>query len=346
MSRGGGRVGIALLVAVALVASGAAGAVVWHDPGVPSALEGGAAPTTAPAVTVEYPDPHKVSATFEFSDSWELGSPRGGRVTDLGACAPGQSIVSGARVVDLDERALVALHTATPLWRDLSVGAKGADVRSLQEELVRLRHDVVPDGSYRRSTHRAMRTLLGETGIVVKDTEAVSLSDLVWIPTPEGDGYDCEVSLGGQVLEGDVIVGLAGPLRSISLEQVPAARLDGPRVYDLGEAAVASDENGTVVDPGTLAEIESMPVVRLVREQEEGPTADLDWVLVDPVTATGVPPRSLTRLGDGRGCVSYDGQGFEVRVLASSLGTTLVTFAEGVMPPPAVDLDPAARSCG
>ncbi|RMI06578.1 peptidoglycan-binding domain-containing protein [Cellulomonas triticagri] len=340
------RSGLVLLLALGLVVAGGAAAVVWVDPGPPGPLRGGADPVSAPTTEVAFTDPRRVTARFSFDAGHDLLAPRAGRVTDAGVCADGAPITSGAPVVALDERPVTALHTSTPLWRDLVVGTRGADVRGLQEELSRLGHRVTADGVYGATTHRAVRRLLAGNGVAVGTRAPLSVADLLWVPEVEVAGLTCAVALGSVVAEGDVVATSGSTLRGVEVTEVPAGRVPGERELDLGVLRVRTDEDGMLVDPAALAALDGSELVRILLEQDEPTAPDLDWTLVTPVEATGVPPRALHGLRAGRGCVSHAGTAYEVTVVSSSLGTTLVVSADDRRPPPAVDLDPGSGPCG
>lgn len=340
--------GAALLAGATLAAVGGAAAVVWFEPGAPEGLVHAALPTTAPTVAVQYFDEHEVVAVIQRAAPFEVRSPRGGRVTALGACAAGSTVVSGDRLLDLDERPLVALHTSVPLWRDLGAGMRGEDVRAVQEEMQRLGYDLTADGVFGRSTSTALRDVWRKAGLDLPRHRAPTLADVLWIPASAVPDQECAVALGDAVDEDDVLVEIIGGVHAITVAEVPLSRLPGPRVLDLGVVQVATDDGGVVRDPELLAEVGRLPELRLAPEDDGdgGISTDAVWALVDPLQATGVPPRSLAAVEDGRGCVSSAGVAYTVDVVSSSLGTTLVTFVDEVGPPDMVDLDPRGGPCG
>ena len=93
---------------------------------------------------------------------------------------------SGSRAYQVNDRTVVALHTATPLYRDLKVGDRGEDVRSLNDELSRLGYDSVPQsGEYNRNTGNGWRQLMVDAGNsdgAGEDDMNLRLSDTMWIP--------------------------------------------------------------------------------------------------------------------------------------------------------------------
>lgn len=337
--------GIVALLACALVSAGGLAATLVLRAGVPAALRSGTDPDSAPVVVRAFDDARTVTAQFDFAQDRVLEAPRPGRVTAAGVCADGAAIESGRRVLDLDDRPLIALHTSTPLWRELAVGARGNDVRALQEELARLGSSVLVDGRYGRSTHGAVRDLLERNGLALPADAPLDPADILWVPAEEIAAVGCEVELGARVDAHDVLVRVPGALRGIELLDLPAGALAGARLLDLGDLVVRTDAGGAVVDPAELRLVAESPLARVLLEQEAGPRADFAWVLADPVELTGVPPRSLIDLSAGSGCVSHGGRAYQVQVVSSSLGTSLVTFEEGITPPESVDLDPAGGPC-
>ena len=99
-----------------------------------------------------------------------------------------------------------AVQGATPFYRGLASGSKGADVRQLQDALVDLGHLNSADGTFGTPTVRAVRAWQKQLGI--DQTGAVSLGELVAVPTLPSpvvlDGKN--ITLGGVLTGGEAIV--------------------------------------------------------------------------------------------------------------------------------------------
>jgi len=338
VSKGGGRgrPGVtAATVGIAVVALVAAGTVVGavllgQDPPASVAAPGGA--RVAPVSVETYDGTRRAPATPLLAEPTTLTLGAFGRVRSS-ACAPGAVLASGSSPLVLDDRPMLALATAAPLWRDLDVGSRGQDVTDLQTELARLGHAVSVDGVYGPGTRAAVRAVLAGHG-VVRPSGALASSDVMWLPAPEVTVATCAVAVGDAFAGGEVAT-VGGGL--VALEIGGTDPVEG-WVARFGDAAAPVNPDRTVTDPAFLAAVAASPM--LDWSQEEGPgTLDLELALAEPVQVAVVPPAAVFGLTADRGClVADDGGVLPVRVVASALGQTLVEVDGPV--PDQVSLDP------
>lgn len=338
VSKDGGRgrsgmtiatVGIAV---VALVAAGAVvGAVVLEQDAPPSVGTPGVA-RVAPVSVESYDGTRRALATPLLAEPTTLTLGAFGRVR-ASVCAPGATIASGSSPLVLDDRPMLALATAAPLWRDLAVGARGQDVADLQAELARLGHAVSVDGVFGPGTRASVRSLLSGIG-VVRPSGGLVASDVMWLPAPEVTVSTCAVAVGDAFTGGEVAT-VGGGL--VALEVGGTDPVEG-WVARFGEVTALVNADRTVTDPAFLAAVAASPL--LDWSQEEGPgTLELELALAEPVQVAVVPPAALFALTGDRAClVADDGAVRPVRVVASALGQTLVEV-EGPVPDQ-VSLDP------
>src|SRR5690606_16110618 len=134
----------------------------------------------------------------------------------------------------VDDHRVLALHTSTPLWRDLGVGSRGDDVRAVQEELTRLGHEVEATGYYGAGTAAAMSQVWVDATGEEKVT-SLALSRVVWLPDREVVAAGCPLQVGRSVAAGEVAVVAGGGLTSLALD-LEAPQDDGHLV-----AVVADD---------------------------------------------------------------------------------------------------------
>lgn len=87
----------------------------------------------------------------------------------------GATVRSGAAVVEVSGRPVIALQGAFPLYRDLRQGDKGVDVRALQAGLQSAGVWVGADGVFGAGTERALRRLYRKVGYAVP-TESVNVT--------------------------------------------------------------------------------------------------------------------------------------------------------------------------
>jgi hypothetical protein len=303
---------------VALVAAGTVvGAVLLgQDPPASVAAPGGA--RVAPVSVETYDGTRRAPATPLLAEPATLTLGAFGRVRSS-ACAPGAAIASGSSPLVLDDRPMLALATAAPLWRDLDVGVRGPDVADLQTELARLGHAVSVDGVFGPGTRAAVRALLSEIG-VVRPSGALAASDVVWLPAPEVTVTTCAVRVGDAFAGGEVAT-VGGGL--VGLEIGGTDPVEG-WVARFGDATAPVNPDRTVTDAAFLAAVEASPLLDWSQEEGAG-TLDLELALAEPVQVAVVPPAALFALVGDRACLmADDGAVLPVRVVASALGQTLV----------------------
>ena len=138
---------------------------------------------SAPASVQEYSGTQQVNVVPTVSGNRDLLGNASGTVTENWANG---ELRSGTRAYQVNDRNIVALHTATPLYRDLKVGDRGEDVRSLNDELGRLGYDSVPQSAeYNWNTGNGWRQLMVDVGNsdgVAPEDMDMRLSDTMWIP--------------------------------------------------------------------------------------------------------------------------------------------------------------------
>ncbi|WP_240320403.1 peptidoglycan-binding domain-containing protein [Bifidobacterium animalis] len=138
---------------------------------------------SAPASSQEYSGTQQVNVVPTIAADRQLPGNATGTVTENWMAG---ELRSGSRAYQVNDRTVVALHTATPLYRDLKVGDRGEDVRSLNDELSRLGYDSVPQsGEYNRNTGNGWRQLMVDAGNsdgAGEDDMNLRLSDTMWIP--------------------------------------------------------------------------------------------------------------------------------------------------------------------
>ncbi|MBX6750555.1 MAG: peptidoglycan-binding protein [Micromonosporaceae bacterium] len=315
------------LAAVALVAVGLLAGILLAPGRAPSSV---AAPEGERRVAVSsrlFDDARRVEVTPHVAEAVTLTVAESGRVTRT-ACTPGAVIASGMSPLTVDDRPVLALATTVPLWRDLEWGARGEDVRAMQAELARLGHPVTPTGTYDRPTSTAVATILREIG-VAQPSGRLPVASVIWLPAPQVTVASCEVALAQTIGPGPFAT-VAGGLTSLEVTGGLTGAVAGDRVLRIGDVSAPIDAGGMVTDPAFLAAVAASPEFAFATASNSALT--LDAVLATPLEVVVVPPGAIFGIADGTGCVLADGQPRPVRVVASSLGQTMVTFDAGPAP--------------
>ena len=155
----------ALLAGAALIAAGTWVVALRFQS--PAQREAAASPPPAGPVTVQVTrgdltEQTTVLATAARSEAVSVAvpAPAEGRgvVTRSGAIAGG-SVSSGGAVLWVNSRPVIALAGQFALYRDLYLGARGDDVRMVQQALADLGYDVGVDGELGAGTADAVRDL-------------------------------------------------------------------------------------------------------------------------------------------------------------------------------------------
>ena len=99
----------------------------------------------APASVQEYTGMQQVTVVPTISSDRDLSGNASGMVT---ADWSGNGLTSGKGAYQVNDRTVVALNTATPLYRDLKTGDTGGDVLALNNELSLLGYNSVPGSDH------------------------------------------------------------------------------------------------------------------------------------------------------------------------------------------------------
>lgn len=295
------------------------------------------------AVSLEpFSDERIIAVTPQITDPVTLEVTDSGRVTAI-SCVAGGVIASGSSPATLDDRPLLALYTSTPLWRDLAVGSRGADVLALESELARLGHDLTPDDYYGQATRTAVAALQAQIGIA-RPAGTIATASVLWLPNPEVVVGACEVSL-GQSLDDGLIATAAGGLSSLRVTGDLSDAAVGERVLQYGELSAPINADGWVTDAALLAAVAAGPEIALLATDASAgsPSLSLTTALADPLDVVVLPPSALFAIEADSGCVIADGEPRTVQIVSSALGKTMVTFSGGAAPDEVV-VDPAPTS--
>jgi peptidoglycan hydrolase-like protein with peptidoglycan-binding domain len=198
----------------ALIAVGA-GAWLWADH---ASTEG--APAAAGPVATATVERGTISATESWDGTLEYAQPvtvkssAAGTVTRL--VDQGATVERGDELYRVNERPVILLFGAVPMYRDLAPGDSGADVRQLERNLAKLGYaGLTVDGAYTASTAEAVRAWQADTG--AEQSGTVASRDVVFVP--EGGRLDAlHVSVGDIVRRGAPVLDITSTDRVVNIE--------------------------------------------------------------------------------------------------------------------------------
>lgn len=284
---------------------------------------------------------YEASGSVSAAVSQAVASPAEGTLVWM--TEPGTLIQPGDVLAVVDDHPVTVIEGGMPMWRALTVGDEGADVKQLELALAGFGFNadanVTIDEIYTSATSAMVSEWQAEIGAV--ETGTVGRYDVVALDQPMTVS-GTEVIVGALLSEGDVLLGLDSTeqivrasipvAEAVTLSVGDAADLDLPdrstlsgvvRTISLGsDTAVRIAEIEIINDSGELSE--ELPGVRSL----QGVTVEVGW---DDIIATDVltlPADTFRHLDDGSyvlGVLSGDGS---VTALVVEPGRQVGNFVE------------------
>lgn len=218
------------VTAVCLAAGLAVGTGTWAVLGLqaeePAAASASERPDRATAIVTkgDLTDSKVFAGTLGYGSATGVPAAAGGTITWLPE--PGDVVHRDEYLYAVDERGVRSMYGTVPLWRDLSRGRTGTDVRQLNENLAALGYDVSVDDVFGPRTERAVRQWQQDrghrvTGVLTADDIAF-VDGAVRVASVDGElGQPTGAGAGGA---GDGGVGAAGDVLQVtSTERVVTA---------------------------------------------------------------------------------------------------------------------------
>lgn len=317
-----------ILTGLGMLSAGVlAGALIIPTP-TPDGLAAATGPDTVTASHQQFADERTVEASFETSAEQSITTRAAGTVSES-LCKPGRTVESGTRILSVDGRPVIALHTDTPLYREIGTGATGSDVLALQQELARLGYNAEGNGTYGWRTAAGVRQLLSQAGETNPEGR-IGPADVAWLPQTNVTPTQCTANLNASLTEGSEIIKTGGQLTAVTFP-MPSDLRDGKRTFTLFGVKASLDANDAdkiddrITDRTFLDQIQTSDGYKTTLADQGGkkPTATL--ALEQPINAIKVPPSAITGQNGTRACVSPDGKrAIPVTVIGSALGATLI----------------------
>ena len=289
----------------------------------PDGLSAATSPDTVTASRQQFDDERTVETSFETSTEQSITTRAAGTVSET-LCKPGQTVESGTRILSVDGRPVIALHTDTPLYREIDAGDTGLDVLALQQELARLGYNAEGNGTYGWRTTDGVRQLLSQAGETNPDGR-IGPADVAWLPQTNVTPTQCTADLNASLTDGSEIMKTGGQLTAVTFP-APSDLREGKRTFTLFGVKTSLDKtDGRISDQQFLDQVQASDGYKTTLADQGGkkPTATL--ALEQPINAIKVPPSAITGQNGTRACVSPDGKrAIPVTVIGSALGATLI----------------------
>lgn len=321
-----------LVVALVLLAVGVTAGLLLTRTPTPAVLASADTAGTLDVASEDWTDERASSLSLTLGPERLAVSPVDGIVTRA-ECSPGRTLASGSSSFAVDGRRLLNLATSVPLWRDLRVGDKGADVASLHRELTRLGARVVGPAVTTR-TIAAYNRIASRAGAGRADG-VVPRTRLVWLPAESLPATTCEAAVGSTVHAGATLAGLSRRVSAAAPVSRAGDLAPGDRVFVAGGQRLTLARDSLAVDADGLAFLTGHPELVVTNNGLATVSGVLQLAL--PVSVVGVPPAALGPIIGDRSCVSTRDGLRSVTIVGSQLG---VTYLKADAPLSAVAVDP------
>lgn len=287
------------------------------------------------------------SVTIEAEDVAlsPVAAPRSGMV-NTSSCKPGEALHSGQSLLSIEGRGTLMLSTSEPLWRDLHIGDRGTDVKSLNDALGALGEEVPSDDIVSDRTVTAFVNVAAKAGIDLGDGyTTITMSDVTWLARDGVVVAGCPAPVGQIVGQGSAIAELPTTATSARIQKLPTDAVSGTRVIQIDDTTIGVSDDGTVEDLDALSRTRTF----LASETRSGGTRTMNaqWKLKDPVTVGVVPASAVGTTGGehAQACVVTESGSTPIRVVGSMLGRTYVQTADGGIPTGRVSVRPNDKAC-
>lgn len=278
---------------------------------------------SAPLSRIIYKDPIEIKAKLGIEEIKFLAMNKSGMITDL-KCKVDSPVENGKVFAEVNGEQIISLYSSYPFYRDLFEGDTGKDVKALRESLIKLGYNVPADGSYDSSISNALKKLKEDAGVGSGD-ENFYVSDFMWIPEENFFINSCNKQIGQQYLEGEIISESVPKIENIDF-YVPSGHDLGERELDIFTQTVSFKE-GRLVDSSILELIStSEEYISYIKNSEKTNEISVLASLKYPIEAYQVPPSALFGIDNKNACVQSELSTHRVKILGSSLGSSIIQF--------------------
>lgn len=312
-----------LAVATAICVSVGACALLLPDR-APALLGSAGETTTAPASVQEYSGSQQVTVVPTISTERNLLGNTNGTVT---ADWSADGLASGKGAYKVNDRVVVALNTATPLYRDLKTGDKGDDVLALNNELSRLGYNsVAGSDTYWWATSDGWRQLMNDNGNPSDGT--LALADTMWIPENAVAVDEWTATTGSMVTGGTAIGKIPGALTKLTVKNGAAVGQDRT-IGMYGVNGILPADSTEITDAEFLRNVSANETFQSMDMQTKKAGLDATVALKEPLQVLRVPAGAVFGIDGSSGCIvpkSHNASNTPVKVtiVGSELGVSLV----------------------
>jgi peptidoglycan hydrolase-like protein with peptidoglycan-binding domain len=311
--------GLAIAVAIALIAPLAAGIVLVLTKSNESPLESAAAvePLVGSVERAERYNEASVAIAVKYATALAPATQASGTLTAL-KLAPGTDVKTGTVVGSVNNQKLVAYASKAPLFQDIYRGLKGTDVKTAQQLLTDLGFYIgAIDGDAGPATEKSIKAFNAAHGWG-KDNGTLALASLVWVGQAPVTVSVSEVSvtLGSSVSPGTELFKTTAALAAITVTETPSLPTEGAVTLTVNGVTVPYEVgSGAVTEPDAVAQ-----VAATMGTTTEGVGT---VALVEPLVVGTVPSSAVFSDETGGTCIFPDVTGAAIAVTPTggTLGT-------------------------
>ena len=296
-----------LLAAVTAACIAVGSCALWLPDRTPTLLSSAGEKAVAPASVQEYAGTQQVTVVPTISSDRDLSGNASGMVT---ADWSGDGLISGKGAYQVNDRTVVALNTATPLYRDLKTGDTGGDVLALNNEL----------------------DLLGSNSVPGSDTygwaTSLSLADTLWIPEHEVAVAEWNATAGSMVTGGTAIGKIPGSLTKLTIKNGTASAQERSLTI-FGITGTLSANTTEITDDGFLRQVEANDSYQSVDVESRKAGFDATLALSERMRVLRVPAGAVFGINGSTGCIvpksnNHGNTSVKVSIVGGELGVSLV----------------------
>lgn len=289
--------------------------------------------TRVPLTPIDYTDPADIPFTLNIGEPTVLTLPSTGVLTAT-HCEPGKPIASGSSLAEIDGQPILAINTPSPFYRNLEEASTGKDVDALRQGLINLGYQIAPTGAYDAPLASAVQALQANAGITPADG-TFRHSNFLWLPANTLTPTQCPLTLGQTYQPETPFAEVPAELHSIDFA-LPDQLVEGERTATVFTTELTL-KGDSVTDVDLLQEISASAPYReyLAADSVDSNELTAPSQLVEPFDAVTLPPAALFDARGTQACLQSDTAVHRVRVLGSSLGSTIVAFESTEEPPKA-----------
>ena len=282
----------------------------------------------------------RFDGTLGFADTRALASGRSGTITWIRR--EGETVRRGGVLYRVDGKPVALLYGSYPLWRTLTYGVEGQDVRQLERNLVALGYDpdgeIEVDGDFDSATEAAVKRWQDDLGVTADGV--VDPGEAVFLPGPRRVG-EVKATLGQKIATGAPVMDTSSTRRIVTVDldarrqtlvskgqkveiEMPNGRTVTGIVANVGKVAKtpAGDEDASPTIEVTIA----VPNARATGNLDQAPV-DVGIARESKRNVLTVPVTALLALAGGGYAVEVVGEGGAKRLVRVQPGL----FANGLV---------------